>query len=63
MTPVHLSKPPADTGDTSPNTSNFILEDSSSHGTDYIQKQFGWPYVECAVNITFLSFLQKLITS
>ncbi|XP_060846937.1 LOW QUALITY PROTEIN: glycerophosphocholine phosphodiesterase GPCPD1-like [Rhopalosiphum padi] len=48
MTPVHLSKPPADTGDTSPNTSNFILEDSSSHGTDYIQKQFGWPYVECA---------------
>ncbi|XP_025192312.1 glycerophosphocholine phosphodiesterase GPCPD1-like isoform X1 [Melanaphis sacchari] len=47
MTPVPLSsKLSADSGDSSPNISNVILEDSSSHGTDYIQKQFGWPYVE-----------------
>lgn len=53
MTPVPLSKLSADSGDSSPNTSNVILEDSSSQETDYIEKQFGWPYVECVVNIFF----------
>lgn len=51
MTPVPLSKLSADSGDTSPNTSSFIHEDSSSQGTDYIEKHFGWPYVECVVNL------------
>lgn len=53
MTPVPLSKLSADSGDASPNTSSFIHEDSSSQGTDYIEKHFGWPYVECVVNISF----------
>ncbi|XP_015371225.1 PREDICTED: glycerophosphocholine phosphodiesterase GPCPD1-like [Diuraphis noxia] len=55
MTPIPLSKLSADSGDTSPNTSSFIHEDSSSQGTDYIEKHFGWPYVECVVNI-FIHF-------
>lgn len=63
MTPVPLSKLSADSGDSSPNTSNVILEDSSSQGTDYIEKQFGWPYVECVVNIYSLRFLKKVITN
>jgi len=53
MTPVPLSKLSADSGDASPNTSSFIQEDSSSQGTDYIEKHFGWPYVEFVVNIFF----------
>jgi len=53
MTPIPLSKLSADSGDTSPSTNSFFLDDSNSQAADDIQKHCEWPFVECAVSINF----------
>lgn len=50
MTPIPLSKLTADSGETSPFNTSFLLEDSNSEAANDIYKHFGWPIVECAVS-------------